>query len=118
MVKPKRGELWLADLGDPVGAEAGYERPVVIVQDDYINLSRVQTVVVVPLTSNMKYRNLVGNVFLSARSTGLQVDSVAQTHLIQALNKDKLIHNLSVLSAGVMSEIEIGMTHTLGLIED
>ena len=79
------GRYWRADwLG------AGYRRPVVVVQCDAMNRSRIGTIVCVPLTSNLKWANAPGNVLLKARLTGLPKDSVANVSLIVALDKDQL----------------------------
>lgn len=72
-----QGEVWWADLPDPVGSGSGFRRPVLIVQGDALNRSRIATVVCVPLTSNLRWADAPGNVLLSARSTGLPKDSVA-----------------------------------------
>ena len=66
-----QGEIWWADLGEPIGSGPGYRRPVVVVQCDALNQSRVSTVVCVPLTSNLKWADAPGNVLLTARATGL-----------------------------------------------
>ncbi|HZO29524.1 MAG TPA: type II toxin-antitoxin system PemK/MazF family toxin [Chloroflexota bacterium] len=65
-----QGQVWWADLPVPIGSEAGYRRPVVIVQGDAFNQSRIQTVVVVPLTRNFGVLRTPGNVALPAGSTG------------------------------------------------
>ncbi len=61
-----RGEVWWADLSEPVGSEPGFRRPVLIVQGDSLNQSRVATTICVPLTSNLKWADAPGNVFRSA----------------------------------------------------
>ena len=73
-------EIWWADLPPPSAAEPGFRRPVVVVQGDALNRSRVATVVCVPLTSNLKWASAPGNVQLSARATGLPRVSVAMSH--------------------------------------
>lgn len=72
----KRGELWWADLPEPVGSEPGYRRPVLIVSDDNFNRSAIRTVLIVPLTSNLNVRRAPGNIFLASQETGLGRDSV------------------------------------------
>jgi mRNA interferase MazF len=59
-----RGEIWWADFGVPFGSEAGFRRPVLIVQDDTFNESRIRTIVVLPLTTNLRLLDAPGNVFL------------------------------------------------------
>jgi mRNA interferase MazF len=72
-----QGEVWWADLRVPTGSGPGFRRPVLVVQGDSLNRSRVATVVCVPLTSNLRWSGAPGNVLLAARATGLPQDSVA-----------------------------------------
>ncbi|MEA3062846.1 MAG: mRNA interferase MazF [Sphingomonadales bacterium] len=85
-----QGEIWWADLGDPIGSAPGYRRPVLVVQCDAFNRSRIGTIVCVPLTSNMKWAEAPGNVRLTARETGLERDSVANVSLIVAVDRAQL----------------------------
>jgi len=66
-----QGDVWWADLPDPIGSGPGFRRPVVVVQGDSLNRSKISTVVCVPLTGNLKWENAPGNVKLSERATGL-----------------------------------------------
>ena len=72
-----QGEVWWADLPEPTGPGPGFRRPVVVVQGDALNRSRIATVVCVPLTSNIRWAEAPGNVQLSTRLTGLPKESVA-----------------------------------------
>jgi len=81
------GEVWWADLPVPVGSGPGFRRPVVVVQGDALNRSRIATVVCVPLTSNLRWADAPGNVALSVRMTGLPKDSVANVSQILTLDK-------------------------------
>jgi mRNA interferase MazF len=85
-----QSEVWWADLGEPVGSSPGLRRPVVVVQCDALNHSRIGTVVCVPLTSNLKWSRAPGNVRLSAAVTRLARDSVANVSLVVALDKGQL----------------------------
>jgi mRNA interferase MazF len=85
-----QGEVWWADLPDPVGSEPGFRRPVVVVQCNAFNRSRIATVVCVALTSNLRWAEAPGNVSLSARLTGLERDSVANVSQIVTLDKTHL----------------------------
>lgn len=82
-----QGEVWWADLPAPAGSGPGFRRPVVVVQCDALNRSRIATVVCVPLTSNLKWALAPGNVRLSARLTGLPKDSVANVSQIVTIDK-------------------------------
>lgn len=84
------GEVWWADISEPIGSAPGFRRPVVVVQSDAMNRSRIGTVVCVPMTSNLKWANAPGNVLLKANLTGLPENSVANVSLIVALDKDQL----------------------------
>lgn len=86
----RQGDVWWARLPDPVASEPGFRRPVVIVQGDALNRSRLRTVVCVALTSNLKWRAAPGNVLLPARRTGLDRDSVANVSQVITLDRDHL----------------------------
>jgi mRNA interferase MazF len=104
-----QGEVWWADLPDPVGSAPGYRRPIVVVQCDALNRSRIATVVCVPLTSNLKWALAPGNLRLSTRQTGLPKDSVANVSQIVTLDKALLtkrvgrvpFQKLGLLLAGI-----------------
>ncbi len=85
-----QGEIWWADLPAPAGSGPGFRRPVVVVQGDALNRSRVAMVVCVPLTSNLKWALAPGNVRLSARTTGLPKESAANVSQIIAIDKEFL----------------------------
>jgi Growth inhibitor len=72
----ERGEVWWAELPDPVASEPGFRRPVVIVSSNAFNRSRIRTVSTVVLTSNLRLSEAPGNVFLAAAESGLPKDSV------------------------------------------
>ncbi len=88
---PARGEIWWADLPTPEGPERGYKRPVLIVQSDFFNQSRIQTVLAVGLTSNLRLAQAPGNVLLAAAKTGLPKDSVVNASQLVTLDKSSLI---------------------------
>ena len=87
-----QGDVVWADLPPPVGSGPGYRRPVVVVQGDALNRSRIATVVCVPLTTNLRWADAPGNVLLSSGATGLPQDSVANVSAIVAL--DQFVHQL------------------------
>jgi mRNA interferase MazF len=109
-----QAELWWADLGEPIGSAPGFRRPVVVVQCDAINHSRIATAVCVPLTSNLKWSQAPGNVLLSARATGLPRDSVANVSLIVALDKEQLTERIGKLSRRQLETILNGVDVILG----
>jgi len=93
-----QGEVWWADLPPPTGSGPGFRRPVVVVQGDPFNRSRIATVVCVPLTSNLKLADAPGNVLLSARATRLPKDSVANVSQVVTLDKTLLSERVGKLS--------------------
>ncbi len=109
-----RGDVWWADLPSPAGSRPGFRRPVVVVQGDAVNQSRIATVVCVPLTSNLHWRDAPGNVYLPARTTGLPKDSVANVSQIVALDKDDLTELAARLSRSKVDLILAGIDVILG----
>lgn len=109
-----QGEVWWADLPAPTGSEPGFRRPVVVVQSDALNRSRIATVVCVPLTSNLKWAEAPGNVLLAARSTNLPKDSVANVSQIVALDKTILTERIGKLSAAKVELLLSGIDVVLG----
>ncbi len=71
-----RGELWWADFGIPFGSEPGYKRPVLIIQNDYFNNSKINTTIVIPLTTNMILADAPGNILITRNESNLKKDSV------------------------------------------
>lgn len=92
-----QGEIWWAELPAPTGSGPGFRRPVVVVQSDALNQSRISTAICVPLTSNLKWALAPGNVSLSARVTGLPKDSVANVSQVLSLDKSLLSERVSKL---------------------
>lgn len=109
-----QGDVWWADLAVPSGSGPGFRRPVVVVQGNSLNRSRIATVVCVPLTSNLKWAKAPGNVMLAARSTGLPKDSVANVSQIISLDKDLLTKHSGRLSPSKISLVLSGIDVVLG----
>ena len=109
-----QGEIWWADLPDPAGSGPGFRRPVVIVQCDALNRSRIATVVCVPLTSNLKWASAPGNVPLSARLSGLPKDSVANVSQIVTIDKQLLGERVGKLSRSKLELVLSGIDIVLG----
>ena len=109
-----QAEVWWADLGEPIGSAPGLRRPVVIVQCDALNRSRIGTVVCVPLTSNLSWARAPGNVQLSATATSLPKDSVANVSLVVALGKTQLSERAGKLPRRHLDLIMSGIDIVLG----
>lgn len=109
-----QGEVWWADLGDPVGPAPGYRRPVLVVQGDAFNRSRIGTVVCVPLTSNLKWADAPGNVLLKASATGLGRDSVANVSLVVAIDRAQLTERVDKVPQRKLEQVLAGIGVVLG----
>ena len=111
----KRGEIWWADLPDPVASEPGYRRPLVIIQIDEFNRSRISTVVVVVLTTNLRLAEAPGNVLLKSVQTGLPKDSVVNASQVLTVDKSFLTEKAGKLRKPELQKIETGLRLVLGL---
>ena len=109
-----QGEIWWASLPPAIGSEPGFRRPVVVVQGDALNRSRLATVVCVPLTSNLLWADAPGNVRLSARTTSLPRDSVAKASQVVALDKVLLTERAGKLSRAKIDLLLAGIDVVLG----
>ena len=109
-----QGEIWWAELPPPTESEPGYPRPVVVVQGDALNRSRIATAVCVPLTSNLRWADAPGNVLLSARSTHLPKDSVANVSQLVALDRTALTERVAKLSRAKLELLLSGIDVVLG----
>lgn len=109
-----QGEVWWARLPSPTGSGPGFRRPVVVVQGDALNRSRIATVVCVPLTSNLKWADAPGNVRLPARTTNLPKDSVANVSQVVALDKVLLTDRVGSLSRSKVELLLAGVDVVLG----
>jgi mRNA interferase MazF len=109
-----QAELWWAELDDSIGSAPGLRRPVLVMQCDALNRSRIGSVVCVPLTSNLKWVEAPGNVLLPARATGLPKDSVANVSLIVALDKGQMAERIGRISRRQFELILAGIDIVLG----
>lgn len=109
-----QGDVWWADLDPPKGSEAGYRRPVIVVQGNNFNHSQLATAVCVPLTGNLRVANVPGNVRLSDRSTGLPRDSVANVAQVFAVNRTAFLECVGQLSEAKLNLVLAGIDVVLG----
>lgn len=109
-----QGEVWWADLAEPAGSEPGFRRPVVVVQCDAFNRSRIGTVVCVPLTSNLRWADAPGNVVLEADATGLPKDSVANVSQVVTLDRGVLVERVGRVSERTLALVLSGIDVVLG----
>ena len=109
-----QGEVWWADLAEPIGSAPGYRRPVIILQSDPLNRSQISTVVCVVLTSNLRWSIAPGNVLLTAKRTGLDRDSVANVSQLVTIDKRQLIDRAGKLPRKQMESIFSGIDLIMG----
>jgi mRNA interferase MazF len=109
-----QGEIWWADLPEPRGSGPGFRRPILVVQGDALNRSRIQTVVCVPLTSNLAWAQAPGNVPLLPRHTGLPRDSVANVSQIVTLDRTCLTERTGKLPRAQFDLVLSGIDVVLG----
>jgi mRNA interferase MazF len=114
MVAVSYGDIWWADLAEPSGSAPGYRRPVVVVQGDALNRSRISTAVCVALTSNLEWADAPGNVVLKSELTGLPRDSVANVSQIITMDRSALTERVGKLSRSKMDLILSGIDLILG----
>jgi mRNA interferase MazF len=111
----QRGEIWWASLPEPMGSEPGYRRPVLVVQSDDFNRSRIATVVGVIITSNVRLTQAPGNVFLPKKLTSLPQDSVANVSQIVTIDKTFLTEKVGTLPSHILEQVEKGLRLVLRL---
>ena len=104
-----RGEIWWADFGVPFGSEPGFNRPVLVVQTDALNKSKINTVIVIPFTTNLILEDAPGNVFIEKTDSKLSKDSVLVVSQISAIDKKRLIKYESKVSYSILEEVESGV---------
>ena len=111
----ERGEVWWADLGEPIGAEPGYRRPVIIVQADAFNRSRIETTIALILTSNLQLLDAPGNVLVRTKESGLPKDSVANVSQLATLDREMLTERVGRVPKSAMRRIDDGLRLVLSL---
>jgi mRNA interferase MazF len=111
----ERGAVWWAELPDPVASYPGFRRPVVIIQSNAFNRSRIKTVIAVVLTSNLRLAEAPGNILIPAPDSGLPKDSVANVSQVITVDKCFLSERAGKLPSRVMKELDNGLRLVLSL---
>ncbi len=111
----ERGQVWTADLGEPEGSEPGYNRPVLIVQSDAFNRSRLHTVIAVVLSTNLRLLDAPGNVLIPAKASGLRKDSVANASQVIPVDREFLVELAGRIRGQFLKDVENGLRLVLGL---
>ncbi|MDE0267726.1 MAG: type II toxin-antitoxin system PemK/MazF family toxin [Acidimicrobiaceae bacterium] len=114
-IVPARGEIWWAELRKPVGSEPGYRRPVLVMSADSFNLSGINTVIVVAISSNINLAEAPGNVELAAGDSGLSRDSVVNVSQVLTLDKTSVTDRVGAVDFPTMQRIEAGLQLVLAL---
>ena len=111
----ERGEIWWASLPEPAGSEPGYRRPVLVVQTDAFNRSRLQTIVAVVLTSNLRLVDAPGNVLVPAEASGLPKDSIANVSQVITVDRAFLTERAGRLRGRTLEAVDDGLRLALDL---
>jgi mRNA interferase MazF len=104
-----QGDVYWVDLDDPVGSEPGYRRPHVVVQNDVFNRSRINTVIVCALTSNLARARVPGNVLIEPGEIRLPKPSVVNVTQVFTVNKSDLVEKIGSLSPRRVRQILDGI---------
>jgi mRNA interferase MazF len=110
-----RGEIWWADLPDPQGSEPGCRRPLLIVQNDAFNRSRLRTTIAVVLSTNLRLLDAPGNVLLPAKASSLPRDSVANVSQILTVDREALTERVGRVPASLIEQVTDGLRLALDL---
>jgi mRNA interferase MazF len=111
----RRGEIWWANLPLPSGSGPGLRRPVVIIQANPFNESRISTVIVLAITSNLALSVAPGNVRVNKAVSGLGRASVINVSQVLTLDRAKLSARVKALPSKVLNDINSGLRLSLGL---
>jgi mRNA interferase MazF len=109
-----QGEVWWADLGTPSGSTPGLARPVVVIQGEALNRSRIATVIVAPLTTNLAWAEAPGNVLLPSHLSRLPKDSVVNVSQIVTIDRNMLRDRVGKLPPSKVQLILAGIDIVLG----
>jgi mRNA interferase MazF len=112
----KRGEIWWADLPSPVGSGPGYKRPVLVVQANPFNASRIATVIVATVTSNLALAEAPGNVRIAKSDSGLPQPSVVNVSQLITLDRSILTSKVKLLPGAILDKVDSGLKLVLGLL--
>lgn len=99
------GEIWWVDFQEPRGSTPAFVRPGIIVQNDELNNSKLNSTIVIPITTNCRLADYKGNVFLKKSESKLSKDSVALCSQITTVDKKSLLEKNSRLTEDLLSEI-------------
>lgn len=110
-----RGEIWWADLGIPFGVKPGFKRPVLVLQSNVFNKSRIDTTIVVSITSNLTLADSPGNVLLEKKESDLSKNGVINVSQISTIDKQRLIEKSGSISTSTQQKVDEGIQQILDL---
>ncbi len=110
-----RGDIWWASLADAVGSGPGYRRPVLVVQSDAFNRSRLATTIVIVLTTNLHLVDAPGNVLVPAGAANLPRDSVANVSQVLTIDRELLTEQAGHLPPSLLRQVNDGLRIVLEL---
>lgn len=110
-----RGEIWWAALRAPRGSEPGYRRPVLVVQSDPFNRSKISTAICAVITSNLTLAKAPGNVRLSKQDSNLSRESVINVSQILTIDRSHLINCVGSVPKRIIVDVDEGLRVVLGL---
>lgn len=105
----RRGEIWWASLRVPVGSSPGYRRPVLVIQSNVFNASRIGTVIVAAITSNVELARAPGNVRLDMKQSRLPKHSVVNVSQLATLDRRILTERVASLPHETMARVDAGL---------
>lgn len=115
MVELQRGQIWWVEFGEARGSAAAYRRPALVVQSNSFNASRISTVLVAPMTTNVRFADAPGNVMVTKRRSGLPKNSVVNISLAVAIDRASLAEHHGKLDDATMSQVDRGLRLVFGL---
>ncbi|HCC53820.1 MAG TPA: mRNA interferase MazF2 [Desulfobulbaceae bacterium] len=110
-----RGEIWWAALPEPVASAPGYKRPILIIQSNEFNKSKINTLVAAVITSNIHLASAPGNVTLSTKNSKLPKESIINVSQIITIDKSFLTEKVHTLSNVIMTQVDDGLRLILKL---
>ncbi len=111
----KRGQIWWAELPEPVGSEPGYKRPLLIIQSNDFNKSKISTIIAAVITSNIRLTAAPGNILLSTKKSKLPKESVINISQLITIDKSFLTEKISTLPTSIMAKVDEGVRLILQL---
>ncbi|MFT3886864.1 MAG: type II toxin-antitoxin system PemK/MazF family toxin [Arachnia sp.] len=111
-----RGEVWWADFGEPLGSEPGYLRPALVVSSDRFNRSRIATVIVSVITSDIRLASAPGNVELERGNANLPKDCVINVSQTLVVDRTRLTELVGPLPSHLMNRVDDGLRLVLALV--